>query len=270
MTKKIDGLEYYNIYYVCSRRMPKKFGRSFWNPEFVLDRESLAGRIDKLKHNPMFQNLLSMGLFPQPDPNCYQDAFFSCVVEAFKRIELGNVNIQFEICQFYCWLKDAFIQFLKRIEEVIRDIFVQVDDYFQRERIPTLEKIMKGLRNHFSEVPLCVLNSMFFWNLSKNRHLHFFLKPQSPKALFISKFILAKLQGRYVSSLTLERKVGLERNNSLILSSKFYNLPRVEGKLLRRRLLALSIAQNLIKRLSDSHRDMFFLLMRVLGARSFA
>jgi hypothetical protein len=254
--------------------------RSFRVSSLFLDNESLACYIDNLNHNLMWKNLLherdagrllSMGLFPQPNPSCYQeDAFLRCVVEAFKRIELGNVSIQFEVCQFYCWLRDDLIQFLKRIEEGIRDIFVRVNDYFQRERIPTLEKIMKDLRNHFSKVPLCILNSMFLWNLRKNRHLSLFLKPKSPKALFISKFMLAKLQGRNIPSTTLEQKVGLARNNSLILISKFDNLPRVEGKLLRRRLLGLSVAQNIIKRLSDSQRDMFFLLMRVLGARSFA
>jgi hypothetical protein len=191
------------------------------------------------------------------------------VVNACRRINLQDIDPRniFLMREFYFWLRDVFIPFLKRLEGIVPTIFVQVDDFFKGLKLPVISQIMKNLRNHFSEVPLCIIRSILLWKWRRNGCLH--LMPQSSTAHIVCGFTLAKLQRCYTPSTILE-KVGLTRNNSLILISKLDYFSSVEGKLLRRRLLGLSVAQNLIKRLSDSHRDRSFLLMRVLGARSFA
>jgi hypothetical protein len=94
-----------------------------------------------------------------------------------------------------------------------------------------------------------------------------YLMPQSSTARIVCDFTLAKLQMKYVHVQSLP---SIREKDALSLISKLEHFKCVEGKLLRRRLLALTVAQNLIKRLLGIHRHMFFLLMRVLVARSFA
>jgi hypothetical protein len=183
------------------------------------------------------------------------------VVNSFRRIKLDDIDgrNQFLTRQFYFWLRDVFIPFLQRVEGVIPDIFVQVDACFKEVGLPVISQIIKKLRNHFSEVPLCIIRSIFLRKLMR--------MPQSSTARIVCDFTLAKLQMKYVHVQSLP---SIREKDVLSLISKLEHFKCVEGKLLRRRLLALTVAQNLIKRLSGIHRHMFFLLMRVLVARSFA
>ena len=249
--------------------------RSLLNPECFLERRTLEDSMDFLLHHPDWKKFFSRPptqqtgrvlLSQQPD---FSEPFLKHLVDAFNRIKLDDIDgrNQFLTREFYFWLRDVFIPFLQRVKGVIPDIFVQVDAFFQAVGLPVISQIIKKLRNHFSEVPLCIIRSIFIRKWRRNRLFHLMPQP-SPTAQFICGFTLAKLQRWYTPSTILE-KVGLTRNNSLILISKLEHFKCVEGKLLRRKLLGLSVAQNLIKRLSDSHRDMFFLLMRVLVARSF-
>jgi hypothetical protein len=232
--------------------------------------------MDIFNYSPGFRSLLSgpptqqtvrVLLCHQRD---FSPPFLRYVVDACRRINLQDIDPRniFLMREYYFWLRDDFIPFLKRLEGIVPDIFVQVDAFFLAVGLPVISQIIKKLRNHFSEVPLCIIRSILLSKWRRNRLFHLMPQP-SPTAQFICGFTLAKLQIWYTPSTILE-KVGLTRNKSLILISKLEHFKCVEGKLLRRRLLGLSVAQNLIKRLSDSHRHMFFLLMRVLVARSFA
>jgi hypothetical protein len=250
--------------------------RSYQNRDWFLLCWSLEDSMDFLKHHPYWKKFFSMSPTPQtgrvllchqPD---FSPPFLRYVVDACRRINLQDIDPRniFLMREFYFWLRDDFIPFLQRVKGVIPDIFVQVDAFFHAVGLPVISQIIKKLRNHFSEVPLCIIRSIFLWKWRRNGRLHLMPQP-SPTAQFICGFTLAKLQ-RWNTPSTILEKVGLTRNKSLILISKLEHFKCVEGKLLRRRLLGLSVAQNLIKRLSDSHRHMFFLLMRVLVARSFA
>jgi hypothetical protein len=252
--------------------------RTFQNPECFLECGTLEDSIDKLEYSPFFNSLLSrlpthqtgrVLLCLQPD---FSPPFLLYVVDAFKRIKLEDIDgrNQFLTRQFYFWLRDVFIPFLQRVEGVIPDIFVQVDAFFKAVGLPVISQIIKKLRNQFSEVPLCIIRSIFLRKWRRNGCLH--LMSQSSTARIVCGFTLAKLQMKYVhvQSLPSIREKAIREKDALSLISKLEHFKCVEGKLLRRRLLALTVAQNLIKRLSGSHRHMFFLLMRVLVARSFA
>jgi hypothetical protein len=206
----------------------------------------------------------SLLLFQQPD---YSPPFLKYLVDACHEIKLedNDGRNQYLTREFYVWLRDVFISFLQRVEGVIPDIFVQVDAFFKAVGLPVISQIIKKLRNHFSEVPLCIIRSIFFWKWRINGLLY--LMPQPSTARIVCCFTLAKLQRQSVHVQSLP---SIREEDALSLISKLEYFKCVEGKLLRRKLLALSVAQNLIKRLSDSHRHMFFLLMRVLVARSFA
>jgi len=247
--------------------------RSYENSDCFILRWSLEYYVDFFKHHPHWSKFFSMPptlqtvkvLFShQPD---FSPPFLQYVVNAFRRIKLDDIDgrNQFLTRQFYFWLRDVFIPFLQRVEGVIPDIFVQVDACFKEVGLPVISQIIKKLRNHFSEVPLCIIRSIFFWKWRINGLLY--LMPQPSTARIVCCFTLAKLQRQSVHVQSLP---SIREEDALSLISKLEYFKCVEGKLLRRKLLALSVAQNLIKRLSDSHRHMFFLLMRVLVARSFA
>jgi hypothetical protein len=247
--------------------------RTFQNPEWFLERGTLEDYMDVLKHSPFFKSLLSRTptqqtgmvlLRQQPD---FSPPFLKYVVDAFNRIKLydNDGRNQFLTREFYFWLRDDFIPFLQRVKGVIPDIFVQVDAFFKAVGLPVISQIIKKLRNHFSELPLCIIRSIFLWKWRRNGCLH--LMPQSSTARILCGFTLARLQRLSVHVQSLP---SILEKDALSLISKLEHFKCVEGKLLRRKLLALSVAQNLIKRLSGSHRHMFFLLMRVLVARSFA
>jgi len=248
--------------------------RTHENPEWFVIRGSLNDSLDFLEHHPYpksFPNRLptpqtGMALLRlQPD---YSPPFLQHVVNAFRRVKLDDIDgrNQFLTMQFFFWLKDVFIPFLQRVEGVIPHIFVQVDAFFKEVGLPVISQIIKKLRNHFSELPLCIIRSIFLWKWRRNRCLH--LMHQSSTAHIVCGFTLAKLQRQSVHFQSIP---SIQKKDALILISKLEHFKCVEGKLLRRRLLALSVAQNLIKKLSGSHcKILSFLLMRVFDARSFA
>ena len=246
---------------------------SYENREWFLERNTLDDSMDFLKHSPLTTVLLSRPPTQQTGRVllCLQDdysaPFLKYVVDAFSRIKLDDIDgrNQFLTREFYFWLRDVFIPFLQRVEGVIPDIFVQVDAFFKAVGLPVISQIIKKLRNHFSELPLCIIRSIILSKWRRNGCLH--LMPQSSTARIVCGFTLAKLQRQSVHVQSLP---SIREKDALILISKLEHFKCVEGKLLRRKLLDLSVAQNLIKRLSGSHRNMFFLLMRVLVARSFA
>jgi hypothetical protein len=250
--------------------------RSHGRNTCFLESGSLEDSMDSLNYKPYLKIFFSRSPTPQTRQEllCRQpdlsDPILRYVVDAYRRCNLQDIDPRniFLMREFYFWLRDVFIPFLKRLEGIVPTIFVQVDDFLKGLKLPVISQIIKKLRNHFSEVPLCIIRSISLWKWRRNRFFHLMPQP-STTAQFISGFTLANLQRCHTPSTILE-EVGLTRNNSLILISKLDYFSSVEGKLLRRRLLGLSIAQNLIKRLSYSQRDMFFLLMRVLGERSFA
>lgn len=244
--------------------------RSFENPEWCLECGTLDDSMDFLKNHPYWKDFFSrlptrqtgsVLLCQQPD---FSPPFLKYVVDAFKRIKLDDNDgrNQFLIREFYFWLRDVFIPFLQRVQGVIPNIFVQVNAFFKAVGLPVISQIIKKLRNHFSEVPLCIISSIFLWKWRRNGCLH--LMPQSSTADIVRLFTLAKLQGQFF--VHVQSLPSIREKDALMLISKLEHLKCVEDKLLRRRLLGLSVAQNLIKRLSDSHRHMFFLLMRVLVA----
>jgi hypothetical protein len=247
--------------------------RSYKNREWFLLLRSLEDSMDILEHHPYWSKFFSMPptqqtgrvlLSQQPD---FSEPFLKHLVDAYRRIKLDDIDgrNQFLTREFYFWLRDVFIPFLQRVKGVIPDIFVQVDAFFKAVGLPVISQIIKKLRNHFSEVPLCIILSIFLWKWRRNGCLH--LMPQPSTARIVCGFTLAKLQRLSVHVQSLP---SIREKDALSLISKLEHFKCVEGKLLRRKLLALSVAQNLIKRLSGSHRHMFFLLMRVLVARSFA
>jgi hypothetical protein len=248
--------------------------RTYQNRDWHLECNTLEDSWDRLNYGPWWKDLCRMPLTQQIGrillyvQDDYSEPYLTIVVYAYKRIKLDDIDgrHQFLTLQFYFWLRDVFIPFLQRVEGVIPDIFVQVNAFFKAAGLPVISQIIKKLRNHFSEVPLCIIHSFFFWNWRRNGRLH--LMPQSSTADIVRRFTLAKLQRR--SFVHVQSLPSIPEKDALMLISKLEHFKCVEGKLLRRRLLGLSVAQNLIKRLSGSHRDMLFLLMRVLGARSFA
>jgi hypothetical protein len=221
-------------------------------------------RDDKLRRLVMEQRLNKlMPLFLQKYRHIYFDSLIH-IINAYKQFEMNRQDIlQDNIAKFYFWLRDVFLPFLKRAHQnVSLDIYTaKLNSFFQLRGAPTLEDLLKNLRAHFSGEIMCSLHSIFLGKLRRNLNFRFFMKPQSPTAPLITGFLLAKLQRKFMLHVPKEMSM---------LYSKLDHVVSIEGKLLRRRLLVLSVAQNLIKRLSDSHRDMFFLLMRVLSARSFA
>lgn len=252
--------------------------RSYQKPGWSLECCSFEDSMDFLEYGP-FKSFLSIQptqktamtlLYQQPD---YSPAYLKYVVDAFRRIKLDEHDgrMQFLTHKFYFWLRDVFIPFLQRVEGVIPDIFVQVDSFFKAVGLPVISQIIKKLRNHFSEVPLCIIRSIFLSKWRRNRCLH--LRHQSSTAHILCGFALASLQMKPVYSQLLP---SLPQKDALILIAKLEYFKCIEGKSLRRRLLGLSVAQDLIKRLSGSHREiiifllMRFLLMRVFGPRSFA
>lgn len=277
--------------------MTKTTRRSYQDSRLILRRGAIEDYVDFLHHEPIWKDFCSRSpteitrnrlLYAQLD---FKPPYLYYIINAYKSINIEDIDVRNQslILEFCLFMRDNFIPFLQRIEGSFPDIFVQVDAFFKKDKIPVVLDIMGNLRKHFSEVPLCIIRSMFLWKWRINRCVRFSMKPQSPIAQFVCDFTLAKLQRQFIPCISalekklaelqgqlipcssaLEKKEGLTRNDLLILISKLEHFRCVEGKLLRRRLLGLSVAQNLIKRLSDSHRDMFFLLMRVFGARSFA
>lgn len=135
--------------------------------------------------------------------------------------------------------------------------------FSKKGRTPTLEIMLKGLMLHFSEVPLCILRAIFLRDLRRN--------PEFPRVTTFIGFAMAKMQGKYLSPWDIEQKnVGLTHFDACIFLEKMRHVGLIQGRLFRRRLLSLSVAQKLlIKRLSyrsgENRCDTFSLFMRVLS-----
>ena len=210
--------------------------------------------------------ILHAGLFYSSESVC----LLGKVIETFRKIKLDEEHNQEDIARFYCWLRDVFVPFLGRVELVIPDIFTLVNDFFQKGRTPTLEIMLKGLMIHFSEVPLCILRAIFLRNL-RRMHVRKFTNAEFPRVTIFIGFAMAKMQGKHLSSWDIEQKdVGLTHYDACIFLEKMRHVGLIQGRLFRRRLLSLSIAQKLlIERLSygsgENSCDTFSLYMQVLS-----
>lgn len=72
------------------------------------------------------------------------------IMEIFKLIQLDDENQQDDIHEFFLWLKDIFLPFLEKIEQFMIDVRIQINNYLEERKVPTIEKILEVLSNHFS------------------------------------------------------------------------------------------------------------------------
>lgn len=177
--------------------------------------------------------------------------------------------MQESIADFFFWLRDVFMRSLDNVKAVMPDIFLRVNAHFANARIPTIEKILVSLKEHFCVVPFFIQSAMFLRSLRRQKNFRFFVNPESPRAHLIIGITLVKwYSGDVVPWRTItQSNVEFAQNDYWLLNSKLRYAVDIHGRFFCKRLLSLSFSQILIKRLShgENPRVFFTMLMRVLS-----
>lgn len=116
--------------------------------------QGLSHKLDNLLNLPEVNSFLKyegdsiliykFGLFNNPTFLVFR------IVEIFKMIQLDDRDQQDDIRQFFLWLKNILLPFLAKIEQFMVDVRTQVNNYLEEREVPTIEKILEVLSNHFS------------------------------------------------------------------------------------------------------------------------
>jgi hypothetical protein len=176
---------------------------------------------------------------------------------------------QENIAEFLTWLRDVFMPFLDDVKVVMPDVFIQVDNHLDKERMPKLNEIIQNLQDHFCAFPFSVLKGFFLWNLRTKKKFLRFLKDQSPRARDTIRLVLLRLyanpQRRWF--FIPQSTFAISGDERFYAESKLNYAIRIKGRLFRREILTISFAELLIKRLThdENPRVFFTMLMRVLS-----
>ena len=188
------------------------------------------------------------------------------IYQQFTHIR-AKADMQESIADFFFWLRDVFMRSLDNVKAVMPDIFLRVNAHFANARIPTIEKILVSLKEHFCVVPFFIQSAMFLRRRQKK--FRFFVNPESPRAHLIIGITLVKwYSGDVVPWRTItQSNVKFAQNDYWLLNSKLRYAVDIHGRFFCKRLLSLSFSQILIKRLShgENPRVFFTMLMRVLS-----